>query len=614
MNNWKWSRFVSVAAAAALAVSGMGILPQSEEPAEAAGTLTGLTARQITDQMVIGWNLGNTLDSHGAGVNFNTAPGKAATSWGNPEPSLELIQTVKAGGFNTIRIPTTWYQHIQYDDAQGMYVVNEDWMDYVKMTVDYAYNEGMFVILNVHHENWVNVSQFTDQTYATASAILEDIWTQVADEFADYDQHLIFEGMNEPRQTGLGSSVEWGAGDSNSQKYINDLNAIFVNTIRNQGSSANKERLLMLPGYCASSQAAAINAIAIPSNGGNIALSVHAYAPYFFTMDTSSYANHTFPGSSGYGEDYEYHLTNLFNSLKSISQSKGAPIIIGEFSASDFDNTDSRVNWAKSYLSKAKDAGIPCVLWDNNESYNGTGEAHGYVYRKTNTWYTNSIPVVQAMMDVYGVSCTLPEYQEYVKPAFDWSNIPVGDDWIELYRPDGGKELAAWGSCSLSKLKQYITEAYEIVVVYQSDAEPFLVFQGDWHKVYASEVSDNPYMLTFTYDDVVKGLAGDGVTLEQMTKSYVGAAGEEMTLYGVFAVPLEQPTEAPTEVPSEDFFPGDVNHDNQLTILDIIWLQRYMLGLETIQGDVQQTDADVNRDGVINVFDLGMLKKLILNA
>ncbi len=611
MNNWKWSRFVSVAAAAALAVSGMGILPQSEEPAEAAGTLTGLTARQITDQMVIGWNLGNTLDAHGSNV---SNPQKSAMQWGNPVPTKELVQTVKNGGFNTIRIPTTWYEHIEYSEADQMYIVDEEWMGFVKQVVDYAYDLDMFIILNVHHEDWVNVSEFTDATYADASLKLTSIWTQVAEEFADYDQHLIFEGMNEPRQTGLGSSVEWGAGDSNSQAYINNLNAQFINAVRGQGSSANQERLLMLPGYCASSQAAAINAINIPAGSGNIALSVHAYAPYFFTMDTSSYANHTFPGSSGYGEDYEYHLTNLFNSLKSISQSKGAPIIIGEFSASDFNNTDSRVNWAKSYLSKAKDAGIPCVLWDNNESYNGTGEAHGYVYRLTNTWYTNSIPVIKAMMDVYGVSYSLPEYQEYVKPEFDWANVPVGDDWIELYRPDGGKELAAWGSCSLSKLKQYITEAYEIVVVYQSDAEPFLVFQGDWHKVYASEVSDNPYMLTFTYDDVVNGLANDGVTLEAMTKSYVGAGSSEMTLYGVFAVPLEQPTEAPTEAPSEDFFPGDVNHDNQLTILDIIWLQRFMLGLETCQSDVQQADADVNQDGVINIYDLGMLKKLILNA
>ncbi len=611
MKKWNWSRAVSVAAAAALAVTGMGFLPQSETPASAAGTLTGQTAQQITNQMVIGWNLGNTLDSHGTGVNFNTAPAKAATSWGNPEPTLELIQTVKAGGFNTIRIPTTWYQHIQYDDAQGMYVVNEDWMDYVKMTVDFAYNEGMFVILNVHHENWVNVSQFTDSTYATAAEILEDIWTQVADEFADYDQHLIFEGMNEPRQTGLGSSVEWGSGDSNSQAYINNLNAIFVNTIRNQGSTANSERLLMLPGYCASSSAAAINAIAIPSNGGNIALSVHAYAPYFFTMDTSSYANHTFPGSSGYGEDYEYHLTNLFNSLKSISQSKGVPIIIGEFSASDFDNTDSRVNWAKSYLSKAKDAGIPCVLWDNNAPYNGTGEAHGYVYRKTNTWYTNSIPVIQAMMGVYGVSCTLPEYEEYVKPAFDWANIPVGDDWIEIYRPDGGKELDAWGSSFLSKLLQYSKGGYDIVIVYQSDVEPFLVYQGDWHKVYASDVSDNPNMVRITYDDIVNGLAGDGVSIDSMTKAYVGAGSEAMTLYGVYAIPLEQPTEPTTEI-HEDFFPGDVNHDNALTILDIIWMQRFMLGLETIQSDVQAADADVNQDGIINIYDLGLLKKLVL--
>ncbi len=612
MRNFNMGRIVSAAAAAAMVVSGFGFLPKTEMSADAAGSLTGLSARQITDQMIIGWNLGNTLDAHGSNI---SNPEKSAMQWGNPAPTKELIETVKNGGFNTIRIPTTWYEHIEYSDAEQMYIVDEEWMDYVKQVVDYAYDLDMFIILNVHHEEWVNVSQFTDATYQDASLKLTSIWSQVAEEFADYDQHLIFEGMNEPRQTGLGSSVEWGAGDSNSQTYINNLNAEFVNTVRSQGSSANQERLLMLPGYCASSQSAAISAINIPSNGGNIAISVHAYAPYFFTMDTSNYANHTFPGSSGYGEDYEYHLTNLFNSLKSLSDSKGVPIIIGEFSASDFDNTDSRVNWATSYLSKAKAAGIPCVLWDNNISCDGTGESHGYVYRLTNTWYPNSAPVIEAMMNVYGVSYTLPGYSEYVKPAFNWDNIPIEDNWIEIVRYEDGTVLEAWDNICNNEIGKYMNEDYELVLIFDSTTDPYLVMQGGWYQVYSSDTAEN-YMMTFTYEDVQTTLNNNGIVFEDMENFFISASSAEMTVYGLYAVPLnsEEPTTVPTEDTSEDFYPGDVNHDNQLTILDIIWLQRFMLGLESIQDDVQAADADVNLDGVINVFDLGLLKNLVLNA
>lgn len=85
----------------------------------------------------------------------------------------------------------------------------------------------------------------------------------------------------------------------------------------------------MLPGYCASSDPVAINQITVPENAGNVALSVHAYAPYFFTMDTSNYANHSFPGKSGWGEDYETNLTNLFQSLKSISTASRFQLSLG---------------------------------------------------------------------------------------------------------------------------------------------------------------------------------------------------------------------------------------------------------------------------------------------
>ncbi len=607
-----FTRWTSIAAAAAMLLTGTMSFPWNAEAADPA--LTGQNARAITSQMTIGWNLGNTLDAHGSKVN---TPAKSAMQWGNPEPTKELFETVKNAGFNTVRIPTTWYPHIEYSDAEQKWVVNEEWMDYVKMTVDYAYELDMFIILNVHHENWVNVSEFTDATYAEASAKLTGIWTQVAEEFADYDQHLIFEGMNEPRQTGLGGSVEWGAGDNNSRGYINKLNAEFVKSVRGQGSSANAERLLMLPGYCASSDPSAIRAIEIPANSGNVALSVHAYAPYFFTMDTSDKANHEFPGKSGWGEDYDYNLTTLFNNLKSISNEKNAPIIIGEFSSSDFNNTQSRVNWAKSYLGKAKDAGIPCVLWDNNNDYDGTGEAHGYVYRLTNTWYPNSAPVVKAMMDVYGVNCVLPEYKEYEPPKFDWSKIPVEDNWIEIYKAEEGEVLKAWKNICDNKIGEYMNENYELVLVYDSSTDPYLVMQDSdiedgWYPTY-SGASAKDFMLKFTFEDVQATLDNNGTAFADMDNFFISAASAEMTVYGLYAIPLGEPEQPTTEDPTMDtsgdrFHMGDVNLDEAVDILDIIKLQRYLLGLDTLI-PMQEYNADVCEDDVIDAYDLAFLKR-----
>jgi len=501
--------------------------------------LTGLTAFEITSQMIVGWNLGNTLDSTGSHITYDTAPAKSVMAWGNDEPTKELFEAVKAGGFNTVRIPTTWYQHVKYDAAKDRYVINPDWLAYVKQTVDYAYDLEMFVILNCHHEEWANAPKFDETAYEKASKMLKDIWSQVAETFADYDQHLIFEGMNEPRQTGLGGSVEWGGGDKQSWQYINNLNQVFVNTVRGQGSDANAERLLMLPGYAASSNIATIKAIEVPENSGNVALSVHAYYPYYFAMATDNYANHSFPGKSGYGENYESSINNLFRDLKKISTDKNVPIIIGEFGASDFNNTEDRARWATHFLTKAKDAGIPCVFWDNNASYNGTGEAYGLIYRKTLTWYENSIPMLNAVMEVYEQESSLPPYVEYVQPAFDWADVPVEKDWVEIYRAEEGFAIDTWGNLCLENWQSYINAEYDIVMVYRSDAEPYMVLQGGWHKVFTSEVSDNPYMIRFTFADVEKTMTAENVKLSDMYNYFASASSQPMTLYGVFAVPVK---------------------------------------------------------------------------
>lgn len=512
--------------------------PTKAPAASEGGTLTGLTAFEITSRMIVGWNLGNTLDSIGYGVGFDSAPAKFATSWGNIEPSKEIFEAVKAGGFNTVRIPTTWYQHVKYDDVQKKYIINEEWLAYVKQTVDYAYDLDMFVILNVHHEDsWVNVPAFTDAAYETASKMLHDIWAIVAETFKDYDQHLIFEGMNEPRE--VGSATEWSGGTAASQKYVNRLNAVFVETVRSNGSPANAERLLMLPGYAASSNLPTIKAIDIPENSGNVALSVHAYYPYYFAMASDKYANHSFPGKSGYGEDYKSSITYLFNELKKISDSKKVPIIIGECGASDFNNNEDRARWATHFLTCAKNAGIPCVFWDNGATYNGTGEAYGLIYRKTCTWFDSAIPMLTAMMEVYGQESNLPKYVAYVQPEFDWEAAGVKSDWIQLFRSDAGQKIDDWGNIRLEGWEDYLNEKYDIVVFYDSETAPYMVLQGGWYKVYSENYSSNPYVTRFTFRDVQEAMTVENVKLSDMTGYYVSASGKPMTVYGVYAVPVK---------------------------------------------------------------------------
>lgn len=601
--------------------------------------LSSLTADEIVSQMTIGWNLGNSLDSYSASYNINVAPGKFATCWGNPEPTKELIETVKDAGFNTIRIPTTWYQHVALNETTGVYEIDQTWLDYVKQVVDWAYDLDMFVILNLHHEEGViNVPEFTDETLATASKYINNVWSQLAYTFKDYDQHLIFEGMNEPRQKGNAQVDEWGNGSQDngySWAYINTLNRQFIQTVRSSGSENNKERLLMIPAYVATSDSSALNSLSISGSDGNVAISVHAYAPYFFTMDTSSYANHQFPGKSGWGEDYETHLKSLFSSLKSVSDSKGVPIIIGEFSASDFDNTADRVEWAKCYLGNAKEAGIPCVLWDNNVCYSGTpnGEAHGYFYRLTNTVYPNSADVLKAMMDTVGVTnYVLPKYKEYEVPKFSWDSIPVEDNWVEVYKSESGETLKSWDNICLSDWKQYLTEDYKFALVYDSTAEVELVLQATategWYRVPSS--SNASFIAYFDYQDMMDILSSNGSNLSEIDNLFLSATSSSATMYGLYAVPVKsETTTSETTVTSETTTASETSETTVTTIVnplvvlgdidsngdvmgnDLLLFKKYILGLVE-ESSINMDNADVNQDGDVNGSDLLILKKVIL--
>lgn len=598
--------------------------------AEAVG-LTGQSAFDITSQMVIGWNLGNSLDSTNDNLTMDSSPKKFAMAWGNPEPTKELIEAVKNGGFNTIRIPTTWYQHLYLDESTNTYKIDTKWLAYVKQFVDYAYDMDMFVILNVHHENWVNVAKFTDETYNDASKKLNDIWSCLAETFKDYDQHLVFEGMNEPRETNNPSNSEWGDGDANSWNYINRLNKVFVDAVRGQGSSYNKERLLMLPGYHAGNSVSTVRAIEIPENSGNVALSVHAYNPYFFCMDTSNMANHTYPGASGYGSDYKTELQTMFNSYKSIIAEKNVPIVMGEFSASDFNNTESRINWAKDYLSMAKDAGIPCVLWDNNVVADGNsdnGEAHGYIYRLTNTWYPNSAPVIAAMMDTVGVSdYNLPEYKEYVAPEFSWDNVKIGDDWIELYYNKDGNALTAWTPDKVSGWQQYLNEDYMYAMVFDAMIDPAIVAQTSndgWYYILSDNDLNSDFVLYYTYEDIKKVFDSNSADIGSISDLYVSAHAGDATIYGLYAVPVnsvqpstEETTEETTEEVKPDIIPGDVNEDKKVNVFDSVALRRMLLNnlshpVPMVVLPPSPSPADTNGNGTIEIADLVLLNQWLV--
>lgn len=333
----------------------------------------------------IGWNLGNTFDASDCDWLSNEMDYESA--WCGTKTTKELISELKAAGFKSIRIPVSWHNHVDAD-----YNISEDWMNRVEEVVGWAYDEGMYIIINIHHDNdekhefpsYAKLDQ--SKKYVTA------IWKQVADRFADYDEHLIFETMNEPRM--VNTDVEWWVDDTSdigkeTLDCINQLNQVIVDTIRDNGKGYNKTRYIMAPGYAASPNFALSDAYVLPDDSkadaeNRIIVSVHAYTPYNFALnqDKSQGASDKFSVTSSKNrEEIDWFMSSLYNKFIL----KGTPVIIGEFGALDKDNTDARMQFTAYYISTARHYGMSAFVWDNN-ALNTSGENFRLIDRATLNW------------------------------------------------------------------------------------------------------------------------------------------------------------------------------------------------------------------------------------
>ncbi len=375
-------------------------------------TLKNADTEAILEDMGLGWNLGNSLDATG-GSGLDTE-----TSWSNPKTTQALIDKVKSLGFNTVRVPVSWGKHVSGDN----YTIDSAWLARVKEVVDYCYKNDMYVILNIHHDTKSSASASgagyypRSSAYSSSEKFVTSVWSQAAEYFKDYDYHLIFETLNEPRLIGTG--YEWWFNKWNIPSEVKDaidcinkLNQKAVDTIRDTGSN-NRGRLIMCPGYDASIDGATVSGFKLPTdisgNKNRIAVSVHAYSPYNFAMNVGSGSTSTYTSS------IKNELQDLFSTLKSTFRDKGIPVVIGEFGSTDKNNTAERVKWATDYTALAKKNNIPCVLWDNNAfaRYNGSSivlnsEYHGYINRKNNTVTSPAKDVIEALMKPYGKKADL---------------------------------------------------------------------------------------------------------------------------------------------------------------------------------------------------------------
>lgn len=364
--------------------------------------MRGLSAAQLVKEMKTGWNLGNTMDCINSGTGFGI---ENETSWGNPKTTKAMIDFVAAQGFDVLRVPVSWGEHM--GDAPD-FKINPAYMERVKEIVDYGIQNNMFVMLNCHHEqnsdknatdknNWL----IPDKKHIDeADNKLHALWKQISKNFIDYGDHLVFEGMNECRTPG--SASEWNGGTADERKNINRLNKTFIDTVRATGGN-NSERVLFIPTYGHSDSDAALNDLWLPENDKFVAVATHNYSPWnFCAHPQNEWEIFDWNGS------HNNEIDGMYSRLKKILD-KGFPVVITEYGASPKQRSDGTWNtaeikkWAKYYVSKGKESGIPCIVWDNgNNGPENQGDIFGLLNRKENPVSWKYPEIIQGIMDGLG--------------------------------------------------------------------------------------------------------------------------------------------------------------------------------------------------------------------
>ena len=460
------------------------------------------TATEAIAHMKVGWNLGNTLDAHD-GANACPDIVRSETMWGQPLTRPALMTMMRDAGFGAIRIPVTWFPHM---DNEGK--VDEAWMKRVHEVVDYVINAGLYCIVNVHHDTGAHDNAWViadNDNYEKTKARYENLWTQIANEFKDYDQHLLFEGYNEMLDkyhswcfAGFQRPGGYNPDEATAAyKGVIGYAQSFVNAVRATGGN-NTQRNLVINTY----------ASANGSGNWNAHLSdvlTELTTPTDVTKNHLAFEVHAYPTlSNGQNE-----VDDIINKVNTHLLPKG-PVILGEWGTSNVDKTPNDyekspaafLEFCKYLIQKAKENNIATFYWmglsdgsaRNLPAFNQAAIAKALIraYYGSTTGY--KFPSTDDVETIYTVNY-----------ADEWSEAFLYGDWSRV-----AQKLSNYKGIRLEMVDDSYAGKLQIKIYGDKTS-------GDQFKEQLVQLASDSNTTDITFDTSVLGSTFWGITLQTLS-------------------------------------------------------------------------------------------------
>ncbi|MFG3339960.1 cellulase family glycosylhydrolase [Glycomyces sp. NPDC048151] len=316
--------------------------PTTDPPAGSVSAMEQVAAMQP------GWNVGNTLDALGG-----------ETAWGNPMITEQLLQKVKSEGYNSIRLPVTWDE---FTGPAPDYTIEPERMERVAQVIDWALENDLQVLLNIHHDSWMWLDELPND-HDNVMAKFEAMWTQISDRFKDYPAELSFESNNEPQFA--------GATEAQGDAYNEELNLAFHEIVRGSGGN-NDDRLLVLPTLYTNAAQERLDSLKTTIDGLNddmIAATIHFYGFWPFSVNIA--------GGTTYNAEVEADLIGTFQRANDTFVDDDIPVIMGEWAVLNYDHNRPGVHEHGELMKffeatefQARDKEVTTMLWDAGQFLN----------------------------------------------------------------------------------------------------------------------------------------------------------------------------------------------------------------------------------------------------